>query len=104
MKNLQRKTIHSSPLLLEQVKVLAREGTFQFDRPFLRDVGNGFELHFNLRSGPAYLMAEKTRQVRVFARADTALRILWDLGVTSVLVENHRSKETSDESWNVGRT
>lgn len=97
MKNLQRKTIQASPLLLDQVKVLAREGTFQFDQPLLHDVGSGFELHFNLRSGPAYLIAEKTRQVRVFARADTALRILWDLGVTSVLVKNHRPKETSDE-------
>lgn len=97
MKDLPRKISPDSPLLLEQVRVLAREGSFDFYSPVLRDVGNGFELHFRLRSCGAYLMAEKTRQARVFARADTALRLLWDLGVTSVLVEDHRPRENSDE-------
>lgn len=83
-------------MLLEQFRVLAREGAFEFDKPVLRDVGPGFELHFRLRNGHGYLMAEKTRQARLFARLETALRLLWSLGLTSVLVEDHRPRETSD--------
>lgn len=75
---------------LDALRTLVRlaPGHFQFR---LKREGKGFAILFQGRDKrghfPGFLMAEKSQQMRVFARAETAFGILESLGVLSVTVE-----------------
>lgn len=75
---------------LDALRTLVRlaPGHFQFR---LKREGKGFSILFQGRDKrgffPGFLMAEKSQQMRIFARAETAFGILESLGVLSVTVE-----------------
>lgn len=75
---------------LDALRTLVRlaPGHFQFR---LKREGKGFAILFNGRDKrgffPGFLMAEKSQQMRIFARAETAFGILESLEVPSVTVE-----------------
>lgn len=44
-------------------------------------VGRGFALLVYLKTGPVWLHTEKSQQRRIFGRADTAFRVVRDVGL-----------------------
>jgi hypothetical protein len=99
MSDLPSKMDERNDLFLGQFRLLVKTQGI-VDEPVLRHTADGFELHFSYRnrvgrSGrvSGVLLAEKTREPRVFAKAETALRLLWSLGFLLARVENFHEKD-----------
>lgn len=73
---------HPSSITVDQFRVFAAQGAIKEVR--LCAVGRGFAMLIDLKSGPTWLNTEKGNKRRIFARAETAFRLVQEAGLVGL--------------------